>query len=67
MKKKPHYNSPPLTHKELVARNNAVIRMIKSWTPEEMMASLVRAGIYTKSGKLRKEYGGVAPRRSLAR
>ena len=58
MKKRQQFNSPPLTRKELIARNNAAVRMVKAFTPAEMMASLVSAGIYTKKGKLRKEYGG---------
>ncbi len=34
------------------------IRKASAMSPSELFGTLVRAGIYTKSGKLRKAYGG---------
>lgn len=36
----------------------SVLREIRAMTPEEGFKSLVRAGIYTREGELRPEYGG---------
>ena len=37
-----------------------MLERIKLRTPEEKFQSLVRSGIYTADGRLRKEYGGEA-------
>lgn len=36
----------------------SVLREVRAMTPEEGFKSLVRAGIYTREGELRPEYGG---------
>jgi len=58
MKGKVKFHRPPRNRRELLASYEHVINTVKNWTEEEFMASLVRAGIYTRNGKLRKEYGG---------
>jgi len=37
---------------------NRVTKRMKTMSPKEFFDSVVQAGIYTKRGKLRKEYGG---------
>jgi hypothetical protein len=55
-KKKNGFAAPPRTEKELKALFRGVVREITAMTAEQRMATLVRAGIYTKSGKLTKRY-----------
>jgi len=52
------YAAPPRTRKEVRALMDRLVKKISSMSPQERFASMVRAGIYTKSGKLRKQYGG---------
>ncbi len=44
------------TEKELRKAYKLMIAQIKAMTPEERFQSLVKAGIYTKKGKLTKKY-----------
>ena len=39
---------------------NAFFASLDKMTPEERFQTLVRSGIYTQDGRLRKEYGGDA-------
>ena len=50
--------APPRTRKELRVLYSRVVRKISAMSPEQRLATMVRAGIYTKSGKLTKQYGG---------
>jgi len=50
--------APPQTRKELKALYGRVVKKITDMSPDERLATMVRAGIYTKSGKLTKQYGG---------
>lgn len=52
------FAAPPRTRKELRALYSRVVRKIAAMSPEQRLATMVRAGIYTKSGKLTKQYGG---------
>jgi hypothetical protein len=52
------YAAPPRTEKELKALFRSVVREITAMTPKQRIATLVSAGIFTKSGKLSKRYGG---------
>ncbi len=52
------FAAPPRTRKELRALYGRVVKEISAMSPKERLATLVRAGIYTKSGKLTKHYGG---------
>jgi hypothetical protein len=64
------FAAPPRTEKELRALYSRVVKKITAMTPEQRLATLVRAGIYTKSGKLTKHYRGCEKRpisRSSAR
>jgi hypothetical protein len=50
--------APPRTRKELRVLYSRVVKKITAMSPEQRLATMVRAGIYTKSGKLTKQYGG---------
>jgi hypothetical protein len=50
--------APPRSGKELRALYSRVVKKISAMSPEQRLATMVRAGIYTKSGKLTKHYGG---------
>lgn len=52
------FNSPPRTRKELLAMHRHFVNMIKSMSSKELLQTMIDAGIYTKSGKLTKRYGG---------
>lgn len=52
------YLAPPQTRKELQALYRRVVKEIAAMSPQQRMATMVRAGIYTKRGKLTKQYGG---------
>ena len=52
------YLASPQTGKELQALYRRVVKKIASMSPKQRLATMVRAGIYTKSGKLTKRYGG---------
>lgn len=60
MKTATKYAEPPRTRRELKQLYDGVIREMKAMSSKELFATMVEAGIYTKSGKLRKEYGGTA-------
>jgi hypothetical protein len=50
--------APPQTQRELQALYGRVVKKIAAMTPRERLATMERAGIYTKRGKLTKQYGG---------
>ncbi len=50
--------APPQTGKELKALYSRVVKKIAAMSPDQRLATMVRAGIYTKNGKLTKQYGG---------
>jgi len=50
--------SAVVTSEELAER---LLDRVLSMTPRQRQASLVKAGICTKEGRLRRRYGGVAP------
>ena len=50
--------APPQTRRELRALLRGAVREIKAMSAEERFATMVRAGIYTKAGKLTKPYAG---------
>ena len=52
------YLAPPRTGRELQALYSRVVKEIAAMSPKKRLATMVRAGIYTKSGKLTKQYGG---------
>jgi hypothetical protein len=58
LKTEAKYAAPPRTRKELRALLNASIKRARSMSTEQIFGTLVRAGIYTRHGRLRKEYGG---------
>ena len=58
MKSAPKYAAPPRTRKELRALLDDSIKRMKAMSTEELFQTMVRAGIYTAGGRLRKEYGG---------
>jgi len=43
---------------ELLAAHERALKRTREMTAEERFASLVRAGIYTRDGKLTPRYGG---------
>lgn len=53
-----NYAAPPRTRKEMRSLVDRAIKKASAMSPSELFGTLVRAGIYTKSGKLRKAYGG---------
>jgi len=58
LKQKNGFVAPPQTRKELQALYGRAIRKISAMSPQERLATMVRTGIYTKGGKLTKQYGG---------
>jgi hypothetical protein len=50
--------APPQTRKELRQLYSRVVKKIAAMSADQRLATMVRAGIYTKSGKLTKQYGG---------
>jgi hypothetical protein len=60
MKKKVPLAPPPRTPNEMKAIFDSAVREAKAMSSKELVATMVEAGIYTKDGKLRKEYGGTA-------
>ena len=50
--------APPRTRKELRVLYSRVVKEISAMSAKQRLATMVRAGIYTKSGKLTKQYGG---------
>lgn len=50
--------APPRTRKELKALYSRVVKKISAMSPDQRLATMIRAGIYTKRGKLTKLYGG---------
>ena len=57
-KKSIGFAAPPRTGKEVRTLYSRVVKKITAMSPEQRLATMVRAGIYTKSGKLTKQYGG---------
>ncbi len=52
------FAAPPRTGKELRVLYGRVVKKIATMSPEQRLATMVRAGIYTKGRKLTKQYGG---------
>jgi len=52
------FAAPPRNRKELRDLYSRVVKKIAAMSPEQRLATMVSAGIYTKSGKLTKKYGG---------
>jgi hypothetical protein len=50
--------APPQTQKELQALYGRVVKKIAAMSPRQRISTMERAGIYTKGGKLTKQYGG---------
>jgi hypothetical protein len=53
-----NYAAPPRIRKEMRSLVDRVIKKASAMSPNELFGTLVRAGIHTKNGKLRKAYGG---------
>jgi hypothetical protein len=58
MKTETKFAAPPRTRKELRALLDETVRRAKSMSTKQLFGTMVRAGIYTRQGRLRKEYGG---------
>jgi len=56
--KKLRGNGAVPTRKELLAAHERWLRRVRKMTAREGFESLVRAGIYTRDGKLTPRYGG---------
>ncbi len=54
----PTYAAPPRTNKETRSLVDRVVKKASAMSSDELFATMVRAGIYTKKGRLRKAYGG---------
>jgi hypothetical protein len=52
------FAGPPRTERELKALLRGMVRKITAMTQEQRMETLMSAGIFTKSGKWTKKYGG---------
>jgi tripartite-type tricarboxylate transporter receptor subunit TctC len=52
------FAAPPQTREELRQLYSRVVKKIAAMSPNQRLATMVRAGIYTKRGKLTKQYGG---------
>lgn len=50
--------APPQTRKELQALYSRVVKKIAAMSPRQRITTMEHAGIYTKAGKLTKEFGG---------
>jgi len=51
-------NGVPLTREELLAAHERALERLGKMSVREGFESLVRAGIYTREGKLTPRYGG---------
>jgi hypothetical protein len=51
-------NGAPLSRKELLQAHERALKRVQKMTAQEGFDSLVRAGIYTRDGKLTPRYGG---------
>jgi hypothetical protein len=51
-------NGATLTRDELLAAHERALKKVRQMTSKEGFESLVRAGIYTRDGKLTPRYGG---------
>jgi len=56
-----------LSRAELLAANERVTKRLAEMTPAEGFQTLVRAGIYTRDGKLKARYGGPPTRHPVSR
>jgi len=56
--RKSRTNGRPHSRSELLAAHELALKRTKEMTPKEAFESLVRAGIYTRDGKLTARYGG---------
>jgi hypothetical protein len=56
--RKSRANGRPHSRSELLAANELALKRTRQMTQEERFESLVRAGIYTRDGKLTPRYGG---------
>lgn len=50
--------APPRTEKDVKALLKSVVKETAAMSAEEVAASIQRAGIFTRSGKLSRKYGG---------
>jgi hypothetical protein len=58
MKTKSRNGALPGTRKQLLAEFDRVVKKAAALSPRQHFADFVRIGIYTKAGKLTKQYGG---------
>ena len=56
--RKPRCNGAELTRQELLAAHEDSIRLTDKMSAREVFGTMVRAGIYTRDGKLTPRYGG---------
>ena len=56
--KRPHGNGHIPTRAELLAANERALQHDEKLTEDEFFKAAVRAGIYTREGKLTRRYGG---------
>ena len=56
--KMPETNGSVLSRKELLELHERVVKRVRKMTPKEGFKSLIASGIYTRNGKLTKEYRG---------
>lgn len=52
------FHAAPTARKDLAVLYKRVIGRVSAMSADERFETMVRAGIYTKSGKLSKNYGG---------
>jgi len=57
-RKLPGTHGPVLSRRELLELHARVIKRVRTMTPKEGFQSLIASGIYTRNGKLTKEYRG---------
>jgi hypothetical protein len=59
-------NGKPHSRAELLAAHDRALKRMEKMTASEGFELLVKAGIYTRGGKLTRRYGGRAKNRPLA-
>jgi len=55
---KNRFVAPPQTRKEFKELYGRVLKRLTAMSSKKRLATMMRAGIYTKKGKLTKQYGG---------
>ena len=58
MKTKSRNGDLPASRKQLLAELDRVVKTATALSPRQHFTNLVRLGIYTRTGKLTKQYGG---------